>query len=80
VIVTATRTITATDQVLQCISGSWVLQSTENLEFQDVSDWQTLAGNPFSVTDATSQSNIESGLQALIDSLNAQPGAASDPQ
>jgi hypothetical protein len=80
ILVTASRTITVTDQVLQCVSGTWVSDSTQYLEFQDVSDWQSLTGSPFDVTDPLSESEIESDLQALVDSLNAQPGAASDPQ
>jgi hypothetical protein len=79
VLVTASRTITATDQVLECVSGTWVLASTQYLEFQDVSDWQTLSGSPFDVTDPLSESEILSNLQFFIDSLNDQPGASSDP-
>jgi hypothetical protein len=80
VLVTGSRTITATDQVLQCISGTWVLDSTQYLEFQDISDWQTLTASPLDVTDPVSESLIQNDLQTFIDSLNAQPGASSDPQ
>jgi hypothetical protein len=80
VLVTGSRTITATDQVLQCISGTWVLDSTQYLEFQDISDWQTLTASPLDVTDPVSESQIQNDLQTFIDSLNAQPGASSDPQ
>jgi hypothetical protein len=80
VMVTLSRTITATDQILQCIDGIWVQISTQQLTNQDNSDWLTVNGSPFDVTNGSSQSLLETNLQNLIEGLNEQPGAASDPE
>jgi hypothetical protein len=80
VIISVRRTITATHQVLECLSGSWMTQSTQPLEINDVSDWLTTTGSPYDLSNESSQSELQSDLQAILDSLNAQPGASSDSE
>ncbi len=80
VIVSLSRTITATNQTLQCISGNWISVSTEYLQFNDVSDWLTTNNSAFDVSDPSSTPILQADLQKLLENLNAQPGAASDPE
>jgi hypothetical protein len=79
VIVTLSRTISATDQVLECISGTWVHISTQEFNHEDQSDWLTINDTPFDVTNEASRSLLAAKLQNLINNLNTQPGAASNP-
>jgi hypothetical protein len=73
------RTITGTNQLLECISGSWIVTTTEPLEVNDVSDWLKADGSPFGVSDPSSQTILQNNLQSLLDNLNSQPGADSEP-
>lgn len=79
VIFNVRRTITATDEILQCISGIWAFNSIQPLAVQDISDWLTTGNSPYDVTDLSSQSLLQSDLQSAVDSLNSQPGADSEP-
>jgi hypothetical protein len=77
IIVKVHRSISATHQMLQCTSGYWISLSTEALQMNDTSDWITLEGSPYDVG-VESASAIEADLQYLLDTLNMQPGAASE--
>lgn len=77
VIVTLRRTINTTNQVLQCISGNWTSISTENLQFNDVSDWLSTSSDPYDVTVTSSEILLQGHLESLLENLNNQPGADS---
>lgn len=79
VLVTLRRTITTTDQILQCISGNWAFSSIQYLEDEDVSDWLTVNGSPFDVMNESSLSLLQMNLESLVNDLNAQPGSESEP-
>lgn len=77
VLVSVKRTISATDTSLQCVSGTWTPSSTHTFEYTDSSDWLTLGS--FQIAQST-VADVQNSIQNLLDELNGQPGAASDPQ
>ncbi len=74
VIVRVNRTITSIHKTLKCDSGVWDTLSTENVEFNDISDWLTANSNPYDVTNQDAVGLLEADLQNILTDLNAQPG------
>lgn len=74
VVAKVSRNITGTVETLQCISGNWVTVSTQVLAFIDASDWLGTQTSWFDISDPDSEALIQSNLEALLQTLNSQPG------
>lgn len=75
VIVLPQRTISVTIREVRCVSAIWSVVSEASSTNQDDIGWMEVGNQPFLVTDPSSTQSLASGLQALLDQLNNQPGA-----